>query len=156
MDSSNPADLFMPLCLIMWSFVAMFFNCEMGQNVSNQFNKLGDEIYKCDWYLFPHKLQRMLVIIMINAQEPVSIRGFGNVVCTRDSFKQVWFSVEILIHSNFMEPKFHFRLLMLVSRILWCFIKWTNKVTLSKKDTNWSPLSFKPIFDYSFIKKRRK
>ena len=67
----------------------------MGQNVSNQFNKLGDEIYKCDWYLFPHKLQRMLVIIMINAQEPVSIRGFGNVVCTRDSFKQVIFSRNI-------------------------------------------------------------
>lgn len=67
----------------------MFYICETGQDVSDRSNKFGDEIYKCDWYLLPHKLQRMLIIILINAQEPVYIRGFGNVECTRESFKQV-------------------------------------------------------------------
>lgn len=82
----------MPLCLIIWSFAIMFFNCEIGQDVSNQFNKLSDDIWKCDWYLLSHQLQRMLIVIIINAQDPVFIRGFGNVECTRDSFKQaiIW------------------------------------------------------------------
>lgn len=74
---------------MIWSFAVIFATCEIGQNMCNQYNKLGDEIYKCDWYALPRKLQRMFIIIMINAQEPVSIRGYGNVVCTRDSFKNV-------------------------------------------------------------------
>lgn len=87
--STDPIEFFLPLCMMMWSFVAMFCICETGQNVSNQFSKLSEDILKCDWYWLPHKLQRMFIIIMINAQEPVFIRGFGNIKCTRTSFKQV-------------------------------------------------------------------
>lgn len=97
MESENPIELYMPLCLMMWSFVVIFFNCEIGQDVRNQCNELSDAIYrKCHWYILPRKLQRMLIIIIANAHQPVSIRSFGNIECTRDSFKQVNF----LIHKN--------------------------------------------------------
>lgn len=91
MYCSNPAYLLNSLLFITASFVTVFLTCEMGQNVSNQFNKFGDKVGTCDWYLLLRKLQQMFVIVMINAQEPVSIRGFGNVECTRDSFKRVSF-----------------------------------------------------------------
>lgn len=90
MGSSNPIEIFMPICVMMWSFVSMFLICEMGQMVSNHFNRFSDKIYMCDWYFLPLELQQMFVIIIMNAQ-PVLIRGYGNVECTRDSFKRVKF-----------------------------------------------------------------
>lgn len=89
MGSSDPVELFTPLLMMMWSFVMIFCICEIGQSVDNQFDNLNDDIWKCDWYLLPPKLQQMLIIIIGNSQEPKSIRGFGNIECTRESFKQV-------------------------------------------------------------------
>lgn len=88
LDSVDPIDFFMPLCMMTWSFIIMFCNCEVGQSMDNQFLKLSNDIYKCDWFCLPHKLQRMFIIIIMNAQ-PVLIYGFGNVVCSRESFKRV-------------------------------------------------------------------
>lgn len=50
---------------------------------------LNEFIYNCDWDQFPSDIQRMLRIIMINAQRPVFFQGFGNILCTRDTFKKV-------------------------------------------------------------------
>lgn len=86
--SDCPVALFLPICLMIWSILILLSNCEMGQNVSNQFQVLSEEICKCDWYLMPHNLQRILIIIILNVQ-PVLISGFANVVCSRDSFKRV-------------------------------------------------------------------
>lgn len=86
---SNLVEVFTPLLMMMWSFVMIFGHCELGQSVDNEFDSLRVVIWNCDWYLLPHKWQRMFVIIIGNAQEPKSIRGFGNIECTRESFKRV-------------------------------------------------------------------
>lgn len=63
--------------------------CYFGENITNQFNVINHAIYGCDWYLFPHEVQRILPTIMVSTQRPLILRGFGNVVCTREAFKNV-------------------------------------------------------------------
>lgn len=42
-----------------------------------------------DWYRFPIKLQKMLPIILIDAQQLVALDCFGSITCSREVFKQV-------------------------------------------------------------------
>lgn len=67
----------------------MFFACEMGERLSSQFVTINDALSKCKWYLFPIKLQRMLVIVTANVQQEAHIQSFGTLPCLRDSFKTV-------------------------------------------------------------------
>ena len=79
----------MPLVNTCFTFVIMFLYCEFGEMVTNQFNELNERFSKCNWYLLPIEMQRMFVIVMANTQRPAMIQGYANVVCTRESFKQV-------------------------------------------------------------------
>lgn len=54
-----------------------------------QFSMFNEMLNKTNWYLYPAEMQRMLVIFISITQEPSFIRGYGNIECTRDSFKQV-------------------------------------------------------------------
>lgn len=57
--------------------------------VCNQFEMFNHELDQCNWYLYPIKMQRMLAIVMVNSQQTVFIRGYGNLACVRDYFKRV-------------------------------------------------------------------
>ena len=75
----------------------IFIFCHFGERASGESSEMGDEIYqRIDWYTFPLDIQRMIPTILIGAQEPVILRGFGNVTCTRDAFKKVKFYAQYL------------------------------------------------------------
>lgn len=97
------------MVLILTSFVLMFFICEFGERLSHYFNTFDDAFGQCRWYLFPIEMQRMLVIATINTQQPVIIQSFGNIPCTRDSFKRVWNLLRIQLKSNF---EFHLKAIL--------------------------------------------
>lgn len=71
------------------SLILVFFLCELGESVANQYKLVDDELYQCDWYSFPIEVQRSLVIFRSYTQQPVLIQGFGNIRCVRNSFKNV-------------------------------------------------------------------
>lgn len=77
------------LFLMFWSFVIIFVICEFGELVTNQFDMFNMKLDQCKWYKFPIKMQRIFVIVTVNAQQPVIIQGFANVVCARQTFKSV-------------------------------------------------------------------
>lgn len=79
----------MPICLVCWSFVPIFIICELGERLTDHFNEISIGIFQCDWYIFPIDVQKMFLIVLLNAQTPITIRGFGNLNCTRDKFKDV-------------------------------------------------------------------
>lgn len=54
-----------------------------------EFNKFNDAFCTCKWYYFSLEMQKMLLIVVANTQQPIFIQGFGNIPCTRDSFKKV-------------------------------------------------------------------
>lgn len=81
--------LLRPTIAMIVALVLVFLVCELGEMVTSQYESLNDELHQCDWYLFPVGMQRMLVIFMSYTQQPVLIRGYGNVRCVRVSFKNV-------------------------------------------------------------------
>lgn len=77
------------LIMVFYSNALILCICECGEMITNQFNMFRNELDQTSWYLYPIEMQRMLVIVMANAQQPTIISGFGNAVCVRDSFKKV-------------------------------------------------------------------
>lgn len=65
--------------------------CELGQLMTSGFEEILSEIETFDWYLFPHEIQRMLLIILMDVQIPVEIECFGNISVTRENSKKVSF-----------------------------------------------------------------
>lgn len=62
---------------------------ELGQKLTNSFDKIEDLINQLDWYLLPIRIQNLLPTIIMNEQQPTVIRCFGNILCSRDQFKKV-------------------------------------------------------------------
>lgn len=122
--------------LTFWSFGCYFLFCEYGEMVTNQFVKFNDALDQCSWYLFSIEMQHNFVVIVLNAQQPTTIRGYGNSLCARESFKMVIsFSVvknaTISINEHFMSIIFFhsYRQLRLAFRISQCYVKSINKPT---------------------------
>lgn len=73
------------------ALTTVFISCEIGQRMTDAFDKINFTIDKFDWYLFAIDIKRILPSIITIAQQPVSIECFGSIACTRDVFKNVRF-----------------------------------------------------------------
>lgn len=82
-------DIITTFSQFLWAFLSNFFYCEIGERVTRQFDLFDEELRRCDWYLFPIEMQRLILITMSGSQHPEIIRGYANSVCTRDAFKRV-------------------------------------------------------------------
>lgn len=72
-----------------WSFAFVFVICEFGQKLSDGFNEVDDEIGQFDWYLCSMEIQKLLPILIIVTQKPISLKVFGSISCDRENFKKV-------------------------------------------------------------------
>lgn len=72
-----------------YSFAGSFVYCEISECMSSTFDGLYDEFKQFEFYLLPADLQRSMVIIINTMQQPIIIHGFGNVPCSRETFKKV-------------------------------------------------------------------
>lgn len=91
-QAEHPVDISALTVLIgptIWTFIFIFAYCELGQRVSEAFDKPYDAISQLKWNLFPLDVQRVLPIIMVGAQQPIDLRGYMNISCTRERFKRV-------------------------------------------------------------------
>lgn len=76
------------LILVWWSFAIIFLFCEPGHRVATSFEEIEKEISECNWYSFSLEVQQMLVIFLVNAQQPTTVNGFANTECTREFMKK--------------------------------------------------------------------
>lgn len=79
-----------PIVSNMCQFSWIFLLCNNGEEVSSEYDTIGDAFFECAWYMFPIKLQNVMPTILIYAQEDVQMAGLGGLPCTRDTFKQVF------------------------------------------------------------------
>lgn len=104
----------MPLLLLIFSGIfaltLVFIACELGQRLNNAFDRINLTIDRFNWYLFPNEVKCMLPMIIVLAQQPVSLECYGSIVCTRDVFKDVCNddlvlslkTIELNVEINFM------------------------------------------------------
>lgn len=111
------------LCVTFWSFALIFLFCNFGEKIGGQFNKLNDVIYQCNWYLCPLKTQQMFPMILTATQNVPTMTSFGNVVCSRESFKKVtliYFQADIFVQIFNWIDSFR-RWLRADFHATWCF-----------------------------------
>lgn len=123
----------------LWAFQLVFGACELGQMVANQFDIFNDKLDQCKWYLFPIDVQRMFVIILANSKQSIEISAFGNVPCTRDTFKKVPIHFIFILQKKFVIPHWfnigfvYFRRCVQASPISWQFVNSKIKIASANK-----------------------
>lgn len=74
----------------MWYVLGtVYVICEIGKRASEAFEEIDDKIGALDWYLFPTQIQKILPIIMMDAQQIIALECFGSIFCNRETFKNV-------------------------------------------------------------------
>lgn len=72
-----------------FSFAIIVISCNCGEFLVLRFDMVAEELYKSDWYLFPLEVQRMLIVVIAQTQQPTYIRSYGNITFTRQTLKMV-------------------------------------------------------------------
>lgn len=75
--------------MLFYAFGMVFIACELGHRASNEFDDIYEVVDAFEWYLFPDELKKIHAIIISSVQRPVNIEFFGNISCSRDTFKGV-------------------------------------------------------------------
>lgn len=87
-DPSNIPEILRLGSLTFWSYVQLFIICDASEHVTHRFEEI-DLYNQCKWYEFPSNVRRSMPIIIANTQRPIVISAFGNILCTRETFKMV-------------------------------------------------------------------
>lgn len=74
---------------VFYAFGTIFLLCELGERLTIAYDELECEIEQYEWYLFPIEIQRLLPLVVINAQQLVAMQCFGRISSNRDAFKKV-------------------------------------------------------------------
>lgn len=53
------------------------------------FDDVNDAMGRVHWMLYPIEVQRLLSIVMLFIQQPIELKVFGSITCSRESFKKV-------------------------------------------------------------------
>lgn len=77
------------LGVLFWATTFTCFACGKGEMLSNEFTALNDAFYHCDWHLLTPRIQRAFWMILAYTRQSVIIKGYANVSCTREHFKNV-------------------------------------------------------------------
>lgn len=67
----------------------VFVACELGQRMTDSFDRVHFTLNQFEWYSFPIEIKRMLPMIIEIAHHPVSLECFGSITCCREVFKNV-------------------------------------------------------------------
>lgn len=71
------------------SFALMFIICEVFGKINHGFETISHAMDQSRWYLFPRQIQKILPIVLINAQQIVDFNCFRDTPCNRETFKKV-------------------------------------------------------------------
>lgn len=78
-----------PLYLASVFVLSLFVLCWLGNLVTDYFEQIGNVVYQGAWPLYPIELRKKLPVIILIAQKPIYISGFGIIVCSLESYKVV-------------------------------------------------------------------
>lgn len=74
-----------------FAFGYVFITCELFQRLTDGFDEINDAVDQLKWYQFSNEIRKMLPTLLINVQQPVFIKCFGSISCSRETFKKVSF-----------------------------------------------------------------
>ena len=89
-ENSKLIDISMSAVIAIMTFIFISIACEPGERVTTAFERFDEELERCDWHLLPIEMQKMLYFtFLIDTQQPINVKCYGNIFCTRDTSKRV-------------------------------------------------------------------
>ena len=82
-------DLLGLILILIPVFGLLVIGCDVNERLTGKFERFDDDLWEQNWYLYPIKLQQMFLIFGLDTQQPVNVRGYGNILCTRETLKKV-------------------------------------------------------------------
>lgn len=67
----------------------LYIFCHIGDILTQRYEDVGTITYNLDWYLYPLDAQKNMLLMMKLANRKVYLKGFGEIGCDRENFKQV-------------------------------------------------------------------
>lgn len=83
------SDFLLPSVMTFAAFAVIFLFCEVGQRIIDESNEATTNLIVIEWYTYPMAIKKIYPIIIMGTNEPVKLCGMGNIVCTREAFKNV-------------------------------------------------------------------
>lgn len=109
-EHESTLDLIGVLFSLFWSVVVMFIICALGERITDACDSFNVVLCQCDWYSHPIEMQQIFVMMLMNAQQPVKMKGFANTLCAHESFVKVSFTDFIRYEITFLILFFPFKL----------------------------------------------
>lgn len=69
----------------------VFTFCYFGNLVTNKLMEIDTTAYSLQWYEFPIKQQKYIILLMAQAQRPIVLSGYFRTSCSLERFKDVGF-----------------------------------------------------------------
>lgn len=70
----------------------LFVYCRFGKLANESYEKMSDCVYEFNWHELSPDLQKNVLILIRNMQQPVYYHGFGVVVLNMETFIKVYIS----------------------------------------------------------------
>lgn len=83
------SSLFPCLMIIMELLLIIFLICNIGEQLIGEFEMFEQKLCNCKWYLMSAEMQQLYLTFSLYAQQMPRIQCFGNISCTRETFKMV-------------------------------------------------------------------
>lgn len=81
------------------AFATAFATCELGQQITNTCaSKIEDVFAQINWYLYPTEVKRILPTAILYIQQPIEIKFFGSLSCSREQYERV--RIQFIINDN--------------------------------------------------------
>lgn len=70
------------------AYITVFVVCDLCERATSLVGEI-DVIGELNWYTFPHEMQKVLPTILRMSQQPCELKFFGQLSCSRDTYKKV-------------------------------------------------------------------
>lgn len=88
-STASPDMIISLVSQVFWSIALISIYCEFGERVSIGFNQSYRVICQFQWYSFPMRMKKSVLIVLAVAQQPHELRSFAICSCAREPLKNV-------------------------------------------------------------------
>lgn len=89
--NGSPIDLLQSFIALGFWVVYFFFFFNLGDEVIQEFQRVGDVVYDTSWYFLPPSFRKPLITMMIISQSPIKLK-----VCDTQCDRQLFWKVCVI------------------------------------------------------------
>lgn len=77
------------ICAFLTVMQQVFALCYLGDMATSKCATTNEDVYHTNWYKYPVKMQKFIILIMMRSQKQFVFKGFSLLQCSLPAFKEV-------------------------------------------------------------------